>query len=718
MVESNVGAAGIREVENFTRILEQAVHDAQHELVGAGRVVHFWDDDSLNVPIRGFAALQRSRQDADSKLVQALFAAGFLGSVSLLRPHRSELIGLIARWEQERPSAGDHRIGLGEALSLAEVRDVLDVTAELEQLGPDLSNEDISTVLERLRMLSAASFTVIESLAGDWRARLANLVGRQHILDLRLWGPPLTEVRDSPDFGRIAEDLGARTVSPLAAAIDAAALSTLIAMNQSARAGASALYPRFYTSSNALRSYYRRSSWLRSQLAFDAPNARQSATVWRESDYYILRASFPELRLNVRDTAGPDTQLALWELQDLVTQLNDALESSADRVSRIIRQKVFSSRVPLSELVSRLEDSKMSAFWLQYNPARLPGELVTSLARLNRLSGDKRSWEQQEEFEAQVEGDLRDEIADYKVSIETVNAVATSVRQLARVLKRSSLSVTHDFASVRWGLEYDEKDPADVIKLRSRGGLMMVDLDELLRAFDLDSLRDQPSETLRTVALLLGLEKYDLADELLLRVDQGQASSTHRLMSAVALLGRRSPLSESQLLFIVEVLQNEWKLLDESDKQRLVLGFGFAAFAAWNRSVTGGAWSSELRDDNGWARWSVDIIDEYLDRLSPNAYIYGVNHLVYVATRLDWPVPRGESLIFDLERNALRMDEYRFLDTAALALLRLARSSVLEDGERQELRTRARTYLERAAAIVPGDIEVRQHLESLVLQGG
>ena len=236
-------------IVRFTEILEQAVHDAQHERVGDA---DFWDDDSLHVPVRGYVALTKEQhRSSKDGLAQALFSAGFLGRVKLLRPHRGEFLGQIATWQES--TGGEPPTPLDSVLGDPQVGQILAITRSMS--SDQLSEKQISHALQELRRVDYRAFILVESMAGVWQERLLRLTRSQGLIDLHSYGRSLAELSQTTEFRELSSELSRLRSDhrPLATAIDAAALASLIFMNRESVEGSGRVFPRFFTSSESLK---------------------------------------------------------------------------------------------------------------------------------------------------------------------------------------------------------------------------------------------------------------------------------------------------------------------------------------------------------------------------------------------------------------------------------------------------------------------------------
>jgi hypothetical protein len=708
--------AALARIRQFALVLEQAVGDATLERLPHTRIVHLWDDDSLYLPLRGFLALEEAPKYAREDMVaQALFSSGFLGPVGLLAPHRSELLAQIASWAHERPPKRGPGLKARAQTFLRRpevsvVQRIADQLAGLEEVNEAV----IESALEQLRGLDPRSFVFVESLWGDWMQRVNRLIDDTELLDMSLYGPPTESLLDGAAFTRLAELLSQQRSGnrPLSTAIDAAALAALAGMTDDVRGADSQLHPRFFTSSPALKRLYDQDPWMREQLTYPTESSLASVhSVWRGGMYYVLRALFPALHLGGSKPPDED-ETSLADLERLSIELNDALGSGSGAAVALLNDYKFEDDSSLAELVNDLESSRMSRIWLRYSSGDAKN-VVESLRAINRVEDADKEHKVAEAVEDRFFKRLHSELADRRLCVQMVDAIDGANGQLERASREGYLSLKNDLAVVRWGVSVDEE--RDKVTLRADAGSDAYR--ELLQVYDIDYLRRDVRVAERTIAILLGLDRFDLAGDVLAAIGDEAASEPLVLMSMVANLGSRRSFTEDQLHFAIKLLQSRWNTLAEPERRTLALGYGYAAFAAWARSVQGGAWGmTHPHDRHGWARWSIDIVYDRLTDQDEWPLIYGVNHVVYVATRAELEVPGLDGLAQDLENIAARTDEFRFLDTVGYRLLRDAQNDVansrvdVRDLAENKLE-RSLKYLGRAAQIARSDVEIRQHLE-------
>ncbi len=223
------------EPRRFAEALNNAVHDAYHELPPAdawwiagegsgtsaqpgGRVVHYWDTDSLFWPAFGFLADSprsetrawrepRRRHPGDSRadedlLVGALLSAGFLGRVRLVTAHRFELLQIIAKFTRNRAEESvNYRHALTSFTRKHGLDSVLnDVVQAVRLVDSGKGDTDLQkAAIRRLNQIDSRSFSFIESLSGTWSERVIRLLNPEDgLVSATDGGPSIEEVQQSP----------------------------------------------------------------------------------------------------------------------------------------------------------------------------------------------------------------------------------------------------------------------------------------------------------------------------------------------------------------------------------------------------------------------------------------------------------------------------------------------------------------------------------------
>jgi len=704
----------IAEVREFSVALAQAVHDARHE-GSSQRLLHFWDTDSLILPALGLPALRGRTQTDEELLAQALFSAGLLGRVRLLAPHKGEFLHNLAGWRADPTGRGRDQLALDEFLGGQELNDVTSAVDALDSINAGVPARD---AVKRLSQLSYRSFVHVEASAGNWPQRVSRLLSEQ-LIDLQQHGASMRELVECPEYAKINAKLTEvrERDRGLATAIDAAALTSLVRLNVTPAGAAKGEYPRFFTSSRHLGKLYREWEWLQERLAFDVPNGtpKSAGTVWRESTYYFVRAIFPSLGV-----AGSNAELAvrngpsLDSLEQLACDLDDALEFGDRELGKVLERKLFDDDPDgrtLAQLIASRKRSRMSVVWRSYEGSFLPDEIARTLARLRELSRMTSVVEATRVMEMELDDQIRTHLSVIQSTSSLFRAIETSLSVLVKVKERS-ISLKHDLGSSRFGTEYPDDDPYDLIEAVEVRERFVLDRGKLLALFDPDGLSSDPEVVLRAAVVLICVERFDEGRRLLVTTGNWDSSERHRLVFRIATVGSREGMDEDRLADLVAQAKTDWgRLGSNGDADPLLsLGYAYLVFLAWQRSAPGGAWSfSNPRDPLGWVDWCLERVADCRTQLSDIGQLQATNLLLYMSACADAPVDKFDDLLRDLEGIAKDRDDFHLLDTVGFSLLRRARSMV--PAQASSAVTRAVGYLERAHRLFPDDTEVAQHLE-------
>jgi hypothetical protein len=709
-------ATTIAQLREFALALTQAVHDMRHELDGL-RVVHYWDTDSLFLAVRGARALPGRQQDEADLLVQSLYSAGFLGRVRLLNPHRTELLSNMLTWERGDLDRAATQRDREELLTSKEIAEVIELAESLEGVDDDAGMAKAS---HRLSQLSYRAFIYVQATAGTWEQRVTRLVSGRRLLDLTPGGKSFRELRETPEYELISEtlDKSRQHDRVVATAIDAAALASLINLNKQADGRPGSEFPRFFTSSRGLRSVFGEMEYLRDRLSYSTPAYApyETATVWRNSMYYFVRAIFPALALGDRtEVDAPTVGPAFDRLESLSNALNSALWFPNRDLERVLETRLFSGEagnVTLAFLLEGLRRNQMSHIWLAYRDAQLPPEIARSILDLQTMNESAAAVNALRAEGEVLDSEVRRQLDVLETTTELFDQVRESLGPLAAIRGRA-ISLKNDLASPRIGVEYQDGDSRDLIQVTRDGDSYEIDPTELFNILDATEL-SHPDASLRAAAVLVSLEKFDAARKLLEQFDHVDATARHSLVHRIARVASREGITEEDLGLFVAATRLEWeRLSDHPDAASMAVGYAYAMFLAWERSAPGGAWSyAEPHDPKGWIRWAVDHLLAWESKLTDLGQLQAVNLLVYMTTRSTVEIPRWTERVFDLERLALERDDFHVLDTVGFALLDPAavRGTAAQELGESRLK-RALEYLRRANALFPDDVDVAQHLE-------
>lgn len=701
-------------VVRFKFSLTRALHDVKHERSHDAQVIHFWDTHSLIMPARGAAALPRpgaNEAQLANSLVEALFAAGMLGQVAMLRPHRAEFLGVVAEWEGD-PRADEQlrSRGLVNLTSEDSVAEVLSISNLLGDRGGS-SSADLKEAARRLTQLDRNGFIYVQASAGGWQQRLRQLTASR-LLSLEPYGEPVSYLHNTPEFSLVVDALAERrTRMPFSNMVDAAAIASLIQLREQADRGESRIFARFFTSAQSLIRLYAELPWLRRALSFpsDPDTPLAAATVWRDHAYYFVRALFPVLRRPLDDShADLFGTPSLDELTHLESELELALRS--DDLGRLLQREVLEGPGGnLGDLIESFQQNRMPRLWSNYEGSGLPLDLATAMSNLHRLSGEEALLE---ELERKGGTGMYLELHEAGFTRRVIDVVADAVAHLSQGREDVAMSISEELSGPRWGVEYRNGDDDDIVRGPAGSGPRAYA--KLFADFSIDDLRKPNGQLVRSVAILLGLERFDHAAELL-RLVEPQPTPHLRVLGHIARLGERSIWSEADLERTVDDIRASWDAtLKTPDAARLALPHAWAVFLAWQRSARGGAWASSApRDDLDWARSSIEIVQSMRNQMSHLGEINAVNHIVYVSASSGVLVDDYERLRVDLESLADLRGDFHFLDTVGFALLSEAdrglESGDIDPAEARRMYVRAIDRFDEALGIFPDDAEISNH---------
>lgn len=668
----------IESLRRFGVHLEQAVHDAHHEAEGGVAVVHFWDDDSLFLPSFGFEELRQkraypraggtakdlaNRTTRDDVVTQALFAAGYLGPVSMLAPHRVEYFSLIERrMEQKADRPFSKRLDDFLDSRSEELDQLLDVGHELNRLVGTRDPADTKKAIRLLRDIDPWTFVLMENTTHAWPERVKRLLSTGQLIDLGLAELPTSgEILADPTFDQIHEGLvraggSHRTV---ATAIDAAALTSLaILVRRLSEPGAS-LYPRFYTSSARIRTLFHGEEWFRECLSFKIPGdggRLRTGTAWRDPYYYQLRARFPSLRPSAsrgNKTVGP----TLHQLDVLSARVKSAVVEGSAEVDRLLSSSVTPDGRPLLALITALERMGMADIWLTSDPADYAQRWRDGLSAIWTMSTLDLTRQCMSSVYDELNDDTVRSVNLYEVQIDIMTGLARAVTLSKRDRLRNELGDMKNLGLERWGISAPGQSHHPLPLIEGVGTAR-----SLLYWSDPERLYKNPTDLVLTVGLLLSIDEFDLA----LRVldpYEGDRTGTLGVMYLAARVRAANYVSDETLATIVNDLFSIWEAISEREKLRLALGFGYVAFHAWRKSSPAIAVAAAPADPSGWADFSRRIVRDRLHEFRRDRLVLALNHIVYVESVAGMEGADSLALVSSLREQAGETRQYRIFDT-------------------------------------------------------
>lgn len=705
-------------ISSFGAALSDAVHDASHESDPSRVVVHYWDTASIFQPVRGFRGFETttSRDPADL-VVQALFAAGMLGPIALTASHRIEFLRLLDRWTREDGERStSYQQDARRFLARHQLQRIDDLARAVRYAT---RSGDASEAFAELRGLDRLDFAYVESLNGPWPARLKRLVADKQLLNLGSPGPAHEEIADDRRFSALVEEVRRQRErsggSSLSVAFDASALTAVAILNERAVADSSQPYVRFYTSSSSLKRVWRGEGWVRELYEFPLdPLGSRYGTVWRTSDYYLLRAIFPSLSPRSAYASLPGSP-SFEELKALSEQMEAARAASESELVHLARSYVFDSGADLAHLIAEFEAAGMAQVWLSYDISDFALELVDGLNSIRKLRTIESTNGILAEALQAAGASVEEKTTEVAFAMSIVEPLWMALSRMVPAKAEPTVSITQELGSVRWGLIYPDDSDRIASPTHDAGQASQ----QILSFLSISELARSVTEVQRLAAVLIGLELYRPANHVL---SYARAASTSSL--ALTLMGLVCQVElareRDDIALAADAVVDFWSDLDPPDQDSLVLGCAYAMFVAWE-GTRGQEWIRHPRDDHDWARWSFESVRDRRHRLSGIAADFALNHLVYVGTIAGIRDPELSAFALELEARVRRVPNYRFLDTLGFRQYLLAVRGL--SGRKPTAHWRQShcpqlisgvESLRRAVSLAPADREVMEHLSAVV----
>lgn len=723
----------VTDLKRFGYHLEQAVHDVRHEVDGQVRLIHFWDNDSLYFPTFGFEDL-RTRKHYPAKAVggggsgspestqedlvaQALFAAGYIGSVSMLPPHRVEYFSAVAQRADEKS-----RVPFAERLErfLDERPNELEsYQVVVDALNIDAAEHDrdsLERAVRQIRKIDPWTFVLMENTTHVWPQRFRRLMNKPSLPGgatlLELYDidfPAAEEILSTRHFANIQQGLerAGRVRRTISTTIDAAALAYLVHLNAQSVSSRRGIYPRFYTTSHRIRSLYQTERWFRDLLSFevagDGRHAR-TGTVWREAYYYKMRAMFPALRAN--DAIGShDVGMSVQDLATVSRRINRAIIGGQAEMESLLETLVLPDDRPLREVMSDLESMGMADVWLGRDPLHYAERFREGLFEIKHLSSFELTREVIRDEYSALEARADAQFGLYALQLSLMTAIARhlDLGELGRALNPGTLK---NLGVERWGIAHDGAYPFE--DLNTAQGAK-----NLLRWSDPGRLRSTPRELEYLVALLISVDEFALARRLIAAAPVANSTPLQVMDFACQVRDTAYIPDEDLRVIVAQVLELWGSLQVESERLRLALGVGYVLFHAWRKSSAAIRIDIYPKDPDGWATLSRDIVLERLDQFSRDLLVLAMNHVVYVEAMAGLEHEHTVGLVAALRAQAGETGLYRLFDTLGWReflqvvragsdrLTRIDRESRLSDSLRD---------LQRAVTGSYQDHEVEEHL--------
>ena len=730
--------SAMHKLRRFGFYLEQAVHDAIHERDGRD-IVQFWDNDCLRIPTYGFLELEAKdayprrfdlhsvsrKRSQEDLLTQALFGAGYLGSVSMLAPHRTEYFSSVTRYHD----SNDNTVPYGEALDQfirsrsVELAAFETTTSSLMSFADVVSPETSSMAVATICRLDPWAFVLMDSTVGTWTSRLRRLFEGPKLIDLSVDQLPTADetiaseyfadihraVIGSRDGGRERRDTRLKDLA------DAGALASLAILVSRSTGAGSGILPRFYTSSFRIRRLYQKQPWLRELFAFPMPSdssRTRTGTVWRDPYYYQLRARLPALR--PFGTIGRrNGGASLTDFVEVSREVNRAIVRGHEHAEDFVGSYQLPEARPLIEVLESLESLGMADVWLDRSPEHYIDYWREGLSAIREL-GDRESTEASLLKELSATADsFKAQFDLYAAQYDVMLAIDRSLDVARRAMPPGgSTTAIKNLGIERWGLSLAQSELSRLANLSVEDYVRFV-----IGRSDLQSARRRltASDLEIVVAVLLGVDEFQLAEKLLDLFPELSSASLRVMRFASSVRGVAYMLDEELEKSFRELREFWSQELADRPKVRddLCLGVAYAAFHIWQKSAA--AIRLEWPEDPwGAAAFSARIVLERLEKLDRDFLAFAINHVVYVEAVAGLPPSQHGGLVASLRIQAEVTGHYRFYDTLGWReFLLAAREGWETEGSCLYLR-RAYDDLQLAADRVHRDQEVYDHLRAVV----
>jgi hypothetical protein len=468
----------------FTRALVHALYDRTVE--AKREIRYYYDADVVVGMILGIYGRLQHESDPNDDLIRALLSAGFLGDVYIVRPHALELLDQIKN-HQMRFSARRHRVSFRQRVkNYLESIDVLANLAQLHSKLEKLSDPEDRLVefVESIRIMGPQTFVAYEMAHGDWTQRLRRL--NSSVVKFEEFGEDVHELLQTQDVWKLKRAIArAREIhhhevgrsTSVNDLTDAVALGTIHGLIATSRRDPTQPEVRFHTNTRSLQAAVTSTDALKKLLSYELSPQWELETRWgadlvfREVEYYLLRASFSALRFHSLQTTAEADSVTIDELQSLASRLTEALypvgrrKSDEDLLSQV--EKTNIGRRSLREVLVDMElASFVSRLLREYQPPDALRAMLLSLAEIDIFSAPER-----DRAPARLDKQVRELTTSLKTTITSVQGWLDLARAVCRRVDAlmnetnggANFHVTNphrDLGLVRWGKDLDPEDVA------------------------------------------------------------------------------------------------------------------------------------------------------------------------------------------------------------------------------------------------------------------
>ncbi len=735
-------------VWRFDNALRIALCDKRLEVTKP--ITFYYDADVVLRMILGFQQFRydiHPVRDERILLVRALLCSGYLGEVHLLRPHALEIDEVLhSKFARVREgNTEDLERDLGDFLDEWHVRATFDVLHQAIEQTPLESRVD--RFYEELKEVGHESFTPIELANGDWRQRLARFARDQLIkftdpapsLRLTLKDPVLWEIRDIIAKARKGKKELSHSILR-----DATALALLHQQIRNREEGRDLPLVRFYSETEVLRGAWQRNRRLKELLSYKpggefAETGEELRFCFRDADYFIVRASFEELRFPKLKTSRPAaSEVSLENLEAVTRELGAVLKEQGTL------DNIYLENAPLKDYIEQFESlSFLRSFWVRYKPPKAMNKFVAGLAEVWAFAREGPTGEAVRNRIAreikEVQKELRSTVQDLRDRYQLFYSIQKFSDEFLRGKTKffRSPDPIKDLGLIRWGIELP---PESIEQFNALMAMLLADEDEkwwrgcaeltdLVRSidhnFDQCALACAALWSLRNfTTIVAALDQYN--------------RSAGALPTSFLLLRAAANLHAKNLPFNVksELLAETTQLIDQLStkvRPKFLIGLGYLYFHSWepekHRDYSKNPQANAIKAQlDTWLETSFRLGEEAVETLESFTlyWAFAVNHCTYVGSVGELGGQRINPYLNRLIKleNHRELWNYRFADTLAYYYYLMAKNLFEESGkpanqltsqDRQiihanlksafDVYARARDYF--------GDMEIPTHLNEI-----
>lgn len=697
----------VRKISAFTEALGHAIYD--RDLEDSGRDIHYYYDSEVAIwLILGFEAeTVQAREDIRARLVHALLWTGYLGKVRVLHPHALEVYSKIKRQSQfgTTEATGAFRERLREYVEQRGLTEIIrNIVAAVRDLPADMKTQ---VLVDEFRSNGPEAFATIALATGTWQERLGHLHGRTIVFEEEPADavlPSASDRRDIRTFHRAITEHRDKATATRNNLADAIAMGSLSRMIRQGEGDERTPFVRFYTTTKTLlhlRSDPGAARYLRYRSGRNSEAAATASSIFRSTDYYMLRAHFDALGFKVSELQkrDPIPLISIDELRSVHQSLRDVLRETDlpesvdyERETELaLRQKVDDLKIGGQNLTTVLAEIECAAFvdniFTQFlNRYRTPKTLRHVVKDFDEIwqnfDTDLASRVLRKEIRDRAENitqQLAKKVAGVRLQLDFIRKVYLAA---TKFIKDNSLTDVPDplreLGLVRWDSQITD-DAREKLRAFSEGLLLEQDDNSQLVENCVDLFRqwlypDDEAACIAVCSLLWTLNLFPFVIEAInryeLRCDGGLPTRLKIMRMAARMrtgAEKRGPVEDEQAFdeLVSEVEQLRGVPDADERRGRQYIGLGYIAFYIW--------WDLTMRfgtEDEFVSKWATRSVQYGIDamellRNDVMARAFAVNHCAFVSLKAGFT---------DVEKYVKMLQQYdgadiwnyRFADTIAM----------------------------------------------------